>query len=245
MPNPYFRFKQFTVYHDQCAMKVTTDSCLFGAWCARELQVEGNKKMDTDAHRLLDIGTGTGLLSLMVAQKNTVLIQAVEIDPPAALQAAENVAQSPYRNQIEIIQDDIRLLQGTGVYDYIICNPPFYQNELTSGSVAKNTAHHSHQLVWEELFTTISKLLKPEGLFFLLLPAKRKDELQSLLAKEGLYVNTLILVQQSVTHSPFRLLVKGSKKPTSIVEESISIKDEQQQYTPAFTGLLKDYYLYL
>jgi tRNA1Val (adenine37-N6)-methyltransferase len=243
MANPYFQFKQFTVYHDQCAMKVTTDGCLFGAWCAEELS---RKRNEHTAHisTVLDIGTGTGLLSLMVAQKVDAVIEAVEIDAAAATQAIANVAASPFRERITVLQKDILELKGVQ-YDVILSNPPFYENELRSGSLAKDTAHHSHQLTWANLFTAINHLLSPEGIFYLLLPYKRAAELEAFVQKEKLYVNKIVTVAQSTSHSPFRLLVQGSRTAMPLVEEHLSIRNAQQQYTPEFTALLKDYYLYL
>ena len=243
MANPYFRFKQFTVYHDQCAMKVTTDGCLFGAWCAAALQ-RVQKEDRTVLSSTLDIGTGTGLLSLMVAQKVATSIQAVEIDAGAAAQAASNVAASPFKDSISIIQQDIVELKDRQ-YDIILSNPPFYEQELRSGSLAKDTAHHSHQLTWKELFAAIKRLLKRDGLFYLLLPYKRVAELNSYVRNEGLFINKMVTVAQSTTHTPFRLLVQGSRVETNLVEEHLAIRDTHQQYTPEFTALLKDYYLYL
>src|SRR4051812_47572749 len=114
MPNSYFKFKQFTVYHDRCAMKVTTDACFFGAWAAKELLESTNI-----ATNLLDIGTGTGLLSLMIAQKNDLLIDAVEIDKEAAEQAKENISSSPWKKNIHIFNQDITKLKAECKYNII------------------------------------------------------------------------------------------------------------------------------
>lgn len=225
-------------------MKVTTDGCLFGAWCAEELSRMGITEKKSAPVRALDIGAGTGLLSLMVAQKNTLSIKAVEIDAGAATQATENAATSPFRGQIEVVQSDV-LQFGTQGYDVIFSNPPFYENELKSGNKAKDTAHHSHQLTWAELFAAINRLLAPDGIFFLLLPYKRAGELEDYLKKENLFIHTLVRVKQSTSHAPFRLMVQGSRIASPLREEELAIRDERQQYTPAFVDLLKDYYLYL
>lgn len=225
-------------------MKVTTDGCLFGAWCAadiRKMVKEGNL---ASSSKVLDIGTGTGLLSLMLAQKAALQIDAVEIDAAAAGQAAGNVATSPFSGQITVMKNDVLQLQEPG-YGVIFSNPPFYENELKSGNHAKDTAHHSHQLTWAELFAAINRMLNDHGVFFLLLPAKREGELEGYLKKEDLYVNRIVRVQQTTRHTPFRLLVQGSRTVSPVSEERLSIKDENQQYTPEFTALLKDYYLYL
>src|SRR6188472_471230 len=104
MPNPYFQFKQFTIYHERCAMKVTTDACLFGSWCAEEIKKDTG---ETERKNLLEIGAGSGLLSLMIAQKNNCRIEAIEIDDDAAQQAKENIRSSPWIEQIILHHNDV------------------------------------------------------------------------------------------------------------------------------------------
>ena len=222
-------------------MKVTTDGCLFGSWCSNELSTS-----PYDVQSVLDIGCGTGLLSLMIAQKNNVNIDAVEIDVEAAAQANENVADSPWKEQIKIINKDVLTWSPEKKYDAIISNPPFYENELKSGRHNKDLAHHSEGLRLEELLQFIKQNLSAEGKFFLMLPYKRSNDLEKLLNTVGLTINTKVVVKQTTTHQPFRILVKGSAKNNkTLIEQEIAIKDEHQQYTPAFVSLLKDYYLYL
>jgi tRNA1Val (adenine37-N6)-methyltransferase len=241
MPNPYFRFKQFTVYHDRCAMKVTTDSCFFGAWAAQEIQ---NFKFKIQ--NVLDIGAGTGLLSLMIAQKNEVEIDAVEIDKEASMQAQENISSSPWHERIRVHNDNILLFQSEEKFDAIICNPPFYENELASGNAGKNIAHHSEELLLSQVMQIISNHLKGHGLFFLLYPFKRRDETNQLIHQNGLYPLQSVILKQSVNHTPFRMMTMGTntKAPPS-PDITISIWDENRQYTEPFVKLLKDYYLYL
>src|SRR5215203_3558425 len=160
MSNPYFRFKKFTVFHDRCAMKVTTDSCFFGAWAADQIQ-----RSKVNIQNILDIGAGSGLLSLMIAQKNAALIDAVEMDGAAAGQAKENIQCSPWKNRINIQQENILSFEPSHLYDVIICNPPFYENELASGNTEKNIAHHSEELVFSDLVRLIAKHLSNSGLF--------------------------------------------------------------------------------
>jgi len=238
MANSYFSFKQFTVHHDRCAMKVTTDGCLFGAWVAREME-NANCKMET----ALDVGTGTGLLSMMVAQKNGVAIDAVEIDKVAAEQAAENIKTSPFRN-IQVLSLDAKDLLFKS-YDCIFSNPPFYETELASPDKKRNIAHHSSDLDWDTLFKLITNHLTADGNFYLLLPYKRHSEIHSLLEKHGLYLAKWITVKPSTSHQPFRLLLSGQKIEIPIEKNELSIKDSAGNYTPEFTALLKDYYLYL
>ncbi len=241
MPNPYFRFKQFTVFHDRCAMKVTTDGCLFGGWCAQEIQ-----QTNPDAKNLLDIGTGTSLLSLMIAQKNNLCIDAVEISKEAAGQAVENIRSSPWKESISLFETDILAFQPEKKYDFIVSNPPFYENELASRQTAKNQAHHSSHLTFSQLLTVVASLLRKEGFFFLLLPFKRLLQTEALLVQHGLFLHKKILVQQSTRHPYFRVLLMGSKQNAEdVFVSTMAIRDEQQQYTPAFAALLKDYYLYL
>jgi tRNA1Val (adenine37-N6)-methyltransferase len=139
MANSFFQFKQFIIHQDRCAMKVTTDACLFGAWVAKEV---GGQKSEVET--ILDIGTGTGLLSLMLAQKTNATIDSVEIDEAAAEQAQENANASLWKDRIFVMPGDAKDMAYTFCknFDIIISNPPFYENELTSSDHQKNLAHH-------------------------------------------------------------------------------------------------------
>lgn len=240
MANPFFRFKQFTIYQDKCAMKVTTDACLFGAWCAAEME-------QVQPKHILDIGTGTGLLSLMIAQKNKdAYIDAVEIDKEAAAQATENIASSPWKEPIHIYPSDIITFASPYKYDSIICNPPFYENEIISADNKKNTAHHSTHLSISPLLAIIQSHISATGIFYLLWPYKRKKILENLLPQYGLFSIKMIFVRQSVMHDYFRIMIAGSlQKPNEIISAELSITNEQKQYTAGFVQLLKDYYLHL
>ena len=223
-------------------MKVTTDACLFGAWVARELKAQSHA-----IRNMIDIGTGTGLLTLMVAQKiSHLIIDAVEIDRSAYLQAKGNIHVAGFKNTIFVHQADIRNDQIFGRYDVVISNPPFYENELKSGNSQKNMAHHDESLSLEELLPVIKIMLTATSKFYLLLPFKRKNEIEELLKKNNLFLTKIVSVRQSVNHDHFRLMIEGSLFDDYKPEESeISICDDKQQYTDQFTHLLKDYYLNL
>jgi tRNA1Val (adenine37-N6)-methyltransferase len=235
MPNHYFQFKQFTIQQQHCAMKVTTDGCLFGAWLANELQ---NTSPNS---RLLDIGTGTGLLSLMVAQQTTTTIDAVEIDINASEQAFANVAASPWQNRLQVFNTAIQDYQSKK-YDYIFTNPPFFDNDLKSPDTKRNLALHSSALSLEELLANITRLLSPSGHFAILLPYHRVAFFEDLATTNGYHLHKKTLVQQTPKHSYFRgMLVFGYAKKEAITN-NIIIK-EDNDYTEAFRRLLKDYYL--
>ncbi|HEY0057974.1 MAG TPA: methyltransferase [Flavisolibacter sp.] len=219
-------------------MKVTTDSCLFGAWCAAEIAGQNM------SGPLLDIGTGTGLLSLMIAQKNKVAIDAVEIDADAAAQAAENVRSATFDCSVQVTSSDIALFRSKN-YKAVVCNPPFYEGDLEAPAAIKNTAHHSSHLKWKDLFPIICDKLQEEGSFYLLLPFKRAKEAQHLLAATGLFAQRMVLVKPSVNHEPFRVMIRGSKKEVGTEISELSVRDNNQEYTTAVSALLKDYYLYL
>ena len=238
MANPYFQFKEFTVYHDRCAMKVTTDASLFGAWMAKHLD---NAK---PAFKALDIGSGTGLLSLMIVQKHDISVDAIEIEPEAAEQARENIAASPYASQIRVEHSDIVQWKQSS-YDIIFSNPPFYEKELKSPLSNKNIAHHNDSLTLGVLLKVIQEKLKEDGNFYLLLPYKREKESMALLATFQLFVYRKVLVHPSAQHMPIRIMLKGGKQDLPMIEECLFIRERDGNYTKAFTELLKDYYLYL
>ncbi len=245
MANNYFQFKQFTVHQEHCAMKVTTDACLFGAWAALHCS---NTIATTSPSYMLDIGTGTGLLSLMISQKADVRVDAIEVDEPAYKQASSNFKTSPWHDRINAIHADARDYDKKNLYDIIVCNPPFYENELRSPLIRKNKAHHDESLLLPGLFTVIKKNLRPDGRFFMLLPFKRAAEMQLLVDKNEMAIAQLALVRQSTIHGPFRVMVAGNLEQSGSAgypNEEIVIKDGQGNYTTEFIHYLRDYYLYL
>ncbi len=226
-------------------MKVTTDACLFGAWVANEINNE-----QLIINNLLDIGTGTGLLALMLAQKIDGDIDCVEIDNQAAKQAQENADASPWKERIVVMPGDAKDMVATFCkqYDIIVSNPPFYENELKSEDDLKNLAHHSKKLTLNDVISIVADHLNPDGHFFLLLPYKRNEEIRNLFRDHQLHISRIVFVRQSVNHDYFRIMIKGKLKNEPGYEteiEEMSIWNEQQQYTNEFVSLLKDYYLYL
>ena len=224
-------------------MKVTTDGCLFGAWVAEEVKSQKSK-----VKNILDIGTGTGLLSLMIAQKNPEAgVLAIEIDEAAKEQARENVDASSWKEQIDIIEGDVKTSPFPEKFDIIISNPPFYEKEIKSETGNKNVAHHSENLTLEELLSVIRNSLNKDGSFFLLLPYKRNQEIKKLFKDHDLSISKILFIRQSVNHDYFRIFINGDlrikEKETEFDE--MSIWDEEQRYTDEFVRLLKDYYLHL
>jgi tRNA1Val (adenine37-N6)-methyltransferase len=245
VPNTYFQFKQFTIHQDRCAMKVTTDACLFGAWATERMRREG-----LAINNCLDIGTGTGLLSLMIAQKVKTDIDAVEIDPAAAIQASENVQLSPWADQIAVIHGNIKdkAISSLHKYKIIVSNPPFYENELASDNKQKNIAHHAGGLLLCELAETIRRTMHPNGRFYILFPYKRKDEVQQVFRDNDLSIINTCLVRQSPDHGYFRFFISGMHTQYGRLipsEDEISIVNENGEYSLPFVDLLKDYYLNL
>jgi len=236
MSNNYFAFKQFTVWQSDCALKVCTDACLFGAWAAHQLT-------SNPPTTILDIGTGTGLLSLQLAQKlPSAFIDAVEIDAAAAAQASSNALATGWN--IKVHNSAIENFSGTR-YQHIISNPPFFSNDLKSDDALRNTAMHSTTLTLASLFSCVVKLLDKGGSFSVLIPYARATELEKLAAQFGLSLFKKALVQQTPAHDPFRAMyILSSAESSPAVVEQIIIK-ENEQYSAGFANYLKDYYLFL
>jgi tRNA1Val (adenine37-N6)-methyltransferase len=240
MANNYFQFKQFIVRQDKAAMKVCTDACLFGAWAASKVE-NGKSKVEN----ILDIGAGTGLLSLMLAQKTNAQIDAVEIDEDAALQAQENFSDSQWKERLALYKTPIQHFNPSCAYDVIVSNPPFFIQSLKSDLHQKNLAKHTESLSYDDLLVNALKLLKPKGKFFLLLPFEEFKRFETIAAQQ-LYLVEKTDVQQTTKHNFFRTMgVFTKQKSKEFIHKTISIKDEHHNYTPRFIELLKDYYLYL
>jgi tRNA1Val (adenine37-N6)-methyltransferase len=193
----------------------------------------------------LDIGTGTGLLTLMLAQKSHTLIDAIEMNKEAAEQAQENFQQSPWAERIHLYPIAIQQFVSLNKYDLIISNPPFFENDLRSPTIEKNDAKHDTSLTLYHLIQAIIQHLSKTGVAFVLIPYHRIVYLKGIAEKLGLSINEIWMVQQSPLHGCFRSIVLLSKLKRPYKEESIIIHDQQRQYSPEFTALLKDYYIKL
>jgi tRNA1Val (adenine37-N6)-methyltransferase len=234
MPNPNFRFKQFTIQQDRCAMKVCTDSCILGAWTA--LRLSGAKK-------ILDIGTGTALLPLMLAQKSKAFIATIESDPESAAQARENILQSPWSGRIELIEGDVRKYSFQPAYDFIITNPPFFESDLHSPKQKKNKAKHEVSLTLDELLTAIRSCLHPDGAFSILLPFHRTEYFEKLAGTNGFFLQEKLIVKQTPGHGAFRnICLFRYKKPEKVILNELKIKDSTGKNSVRFAKLLEDYY---
>lgn len=239
MGNHYFKFKQFTIHQDRTAMKVCTDACLQGAYTAHYL---GGR---SDVKAVLDIGTGTGLLSLMGAQQSNAHFTGIELDRQACLQATENFEASPWKARLTAICGDARAFESGTLFDFILTNPPFYEDDLKSEDAQRNQAMHATQLRFPALLQVIRKQLKPGGQCSVLLPTAPFAVFKTLAEGEGLYLQKLLQVRHREGHPLFRSIgIFGDTQVETEVQE-MAIHGEGQQYSPAFTDLLKDYYLYL
>lgn len=238
MANTWFQFKQFMVRQQYASMKVTTDSCLFGSIQPIFQPSEGIS--------MLDIGAGTGLLSLMVAQNNPgATITAVEINGATAAEAAENIAASSFSRNITVVESNILNFTPNEKYHHIFCNPPFYENQLLSPSKGKNVAHHTDGLTLAMLIPLIEKWLLPTGTASLLIPFYRENEVLELINTNNLVPSSIIRVKQSPAHKPFRSILMFCQKEQECYQTEIIIRNKENQYTPDFIRLLKPFYLNL
>jgi len=218
-------------------MKVCTDACLFGAWVADK--VKGKELVNRNC---LDIGTGTGLLSLMLAQQTDLLIDAVEIEEAAAAQAADNFELSPWKNRLQLIPGDMRSIHLGRKYGLIISNPPFFEQDLKSPDTRRNLALHSEALSLEELIGIARQHLADHGSFAVLLPYERKEECIAVAAAARLFLVAATSVKQSDRHSFFRVMLLFSTEPAVAQHAEITIR-EKDNYSESFQNLLRAYYL--
>lgn len=235
MANSYFRFKQFTLLHDKCAMKVGTDGVLLGAWA-----------MPPREGRILDIGTGCGLIALMLAQKCNAQITGIEIDLQAVEQARENVQQSPWKNNVEVVHSTLQKFscKTPHSYDLIISNPPFFSHSLSAPDKNRTNARHQTELTIDTILSEASRLLNPKGCFCLIYPADKEYELLLMASVHHLYPNRIMHVQPTPQHPPKRVLVEFKKKKSTPVVEHLAIEaGARHKYTEEYKKLTQDYYL--
>lgn len=233
MREPDFRFKKFAVWQDCSAMKVGTDSVLLGAWA----QLEGR-------NRILDIGTGTGLLALMAAQRNsTAHITAVEIDRLAAGQAQENIRLSDWSSRITVICGDARQFEDELGFDAIICNPPYFTRSLHSPDMARNAARHNDTLSFTELSGAISRLLTADGEASLVLPTDAVADFTGAAALTGLQIHRVTDICTKTGKPPKRTLISIGKSFCEPCCTRLSIIGEDGAETREYINLVSDFYL--
>jgi len=237
MGNPYFQFKQFTIHQDQCVMKVCTDACILGAWFAAKVP---------DHSTILDIGGGTGLLMMMMAQRSRSEIHSIEIDLSTFKQLKENINQNKWRERLKVFPGDARTYSFPIKYDFIIVNPPFFENDLPSLSDREQVAKHSKELTLDELAAVISTNLEQHGTFGILLPFSRWEYFDKLVAYSGFHLIEKLFIKQSPRHQFFRAILHYSRHKDKFVPGyDLVIQKEDGAYTEEFMELMKEYYLYL
>lgn len=236
MPGTSFAFKQFIIKQDKCAMKVGTDAVLLGAW----IFPNGSKQ-------ILDIGTGTGVISLMLAQKTDAHIDAIDIDTNAFNQATQNASESKFSSQISVIHSSLQEYSKMTdkKYNLIVTNPPYFEQSLKSSDEQRSFARHADVLPFEELIDGVIKLLDPKGKFCLILPTLEAEKFRALAQKRGLFLSKLLRVKSKVNKDiDKRHLMQFEFTPTEFSEKTIAIElDERHQYTDDYKQLTKDYYL--
>lgn len=237
MANAYFQFKHFRVIQDKCAMKVGTDGVLLGAWTP----VEG-------VHSILDVGSGTGLLGLMLAQRAPkAAITAVEIDQDACLQSLENIRQSPWANRMEVVHDDFRLFSRVDKrrYDLIVSNPPYFMGTQRSSLEARYVARHTTLLSYMELIEGVLQLLNPEGRFALILPAENYQLFSNQALTAGLFEIRRMEVSPTPQKPVSRILSVWSRQGTNCreVEKMVLEVMGRHDYSAEYLSLTRDFYL--
>jgi tRNA1Val (adenine37-N6)-methyltransferase len=234
MANPWFRFKQFTIRQDRTAFKVGTDGVLLGAWT----DVSG-------VDSVLDIGTGTGLLALMMAQRTRAGITAIEIDRSSCEQAVENARESPWSERIEVVHASLQDFAPKRKFDLIISNPPFFRGSMKPGDHGRRISRHHSLLTLEDLVYGVERLIDPRGRFCLVLPVNESLEIEELCAGAGLKLHRRMRIRPIPSIDVKRHLLEFRPYPADKVREDELVveKGSRHDYTPEYRELTGDFYL--
>ena len=237
LPGHGFTFKQFFVAHDRCAMKVNTDAIILGAW-----------SNVGSARRILDIGTGSGIVALMMAQKSssTVFVDGIELELQAYLQAKENFANSLWRDKIQAIHKDIMdySCEVNRRYDLIVTNPPYFVKGVDCYSNARNQARYTSTLTHENLLLSCERLLTPEGRLSLVLPYNIATKFLTQAECQGWYCGRKLTVTDSKLKPPHLLLLEIAPYPLTCCEDFLMIRNVDRKYSDEFRKLTGDFYLF-
>ncbi len=235
MSNSFFDFKQFRISQANAAMKVSSDACIQGAWTPVKNEIQ----------QVADVGAGTGLLSMMLAQRlATARFDAFEIDEGAVRDARENVASSAFKHRIDIHHADARSYAFEKKYRLLICNPPFFKNSLQSPDAARNAARHEGSFSLEDLMTAMRQCLVDGGYASVLLPFRDVARWRTLLQENGWGIKRQLCILPKKEAQPNRAVcICEANFMAETAMEYLCIKEEDGTYTTAFKGLMDGYYL--
>lgn len=264
MSRPNFRFKQFEVWHDKCAMKVGTDGVLLGAWCPigefRSLGVQEFRSSSEQAQsaseplppiKVLDIGTGSGLIALMLAQRLSTLlhttqdytIHAIDIDAGAVEQSLFNFARSPWAKHLRCEQTALQDYPAEGRFDLIVSNPPYFQDSLKNPNQARATARHTDTLSYGELIHHAARLLAEQGTLALILPAEAEQSIIGLAQEQQLYPTHITHVHSKPGKDAKRILIALARSAVSPIINSLCIESTSSPRSKEYQELTKEFYL--
>lgn len=235
MANDYFQFKQFTVRQQLCGMKVGTDGTLLGAW-AQAPEGKG---------RILDIGTGTGLIALMMAQRfPEATVMGIDIDADAVAQAQENVMDSPFAERISIQQTDATKLEDDCGFDAIVCNPPYFVDSLTCPDNQRTVARHTVTLTYEGLSNASYRLLKKDGFFSVVVPIDSHHRMENAARMEGFFLSRICLIKTTPQKQPKRQLIEFRKTPVNEIDTREGVVEVLSNVKSAwYQELIQDFYI--
>lgn len=235
MAEPYFQFKKFRVYHSAGGFKVGTDGVLLGAWTPVK-----------DGDRVLDIGTGTGLLSMMLSQRANVSVDAIEINPIAADQAKRNIQRSPFSNIKVLNMDVAQFVEGVVKYDLIVCNPPFFSNAQAPKDKSLHQAKHTVSLKPCDLFGHASKLLDDGGRLAMIFPKTEHDTFCAAAKSSGFYPKNVLDIYPQPDYPEIRLMVNFTKTQLPNPDRRdfwIAQSNKRHDYSQEYKELTKDFFL--
>jgi tRNA1Val (adenine37-N6)-methyltransferase len=234
MGKNYFRFKQFIIKQEGAAMKVGTDGVLLGAWADLE-----------NVHTVLDVGTGSGVIALMIAQRSEANIQAVEIDESSAQQAKGNFDSSKWRERLKVeaisFQDFAK--KHTSKFDLIVSNPPYFSKSLKPNTPERTLTRHTEQLSNTDMLEGIKNLLSPDGRFCAIFPYTEGNIFIAEAANYGLFCNKKLYVKTKPNNPILRILIDFSFTKKRLVEDTISIHTSDGEYTDEYKKLTAEFYL--
>jgi tRNA1Val (adenine37-N6)-methyltransferase len=236
MSNPFFQFRQFKVFHEKSSMKVGTDAVLIP--CLTDF---------SNAQKILDVGCGSGVISLMCAQLSNAEILAIDIHKNSVEQAQENFNVSPWANRLisKHISFQEFAKQNPGKFDLIISNPPFFKDSMKSPEMNRNLARHTDALSQRDILNSARSLLKLQGILSLILPLTEGEEMILKAKEEGFHLKTRVNIKPKSTKSVNRIVIQFSLNEQKVEVRELIIREENNEYTKAYKELTKDFYLAL